>query len=200
MSNSERRLHARVLALAATALDFGLAAPETAELEGHLAGCPACARTAAGLRVDAAALRRPAELVPSYRVDAAVAAAIAGHPARRPAASRTLVLVAATALLLVALLGLAAVRRFPAPRPAANRRRPDALGTGGRRGAEPLGLTGAERRVVAVAGHHGQDVCRRGRRGIPGGPRRSTTVHAHDDLRAARDVPHQLVHGVRRSR
>ncbi len=112
MSNSERRLHARVLALAATALDFGLAAPETAELEGHLAGCPACARAAAGLRVDAAALRRPAELVPSYRVDAAVAAAIAGHPARRPAASRTLVLVAATALLLMALLGMAAVGAF----------------------------------------------------------------------------------------
>ncbi len=112
MSTPERRLHERVLALAATALDFGLAARETAELEGHLAACPACARTAAGLRFDAAALRRPAELVPSYRVDAAVAAAIAGHPARRQGASRTLVLVAATALLLVALLGMAAVGAF----------------------------------------------------------------------------------------
>ncbi len=40
------------------------------------------------------------------------AAAIAGQPARRPAASRTLVLVAATALLLVALLGLAAAGAF----------------------------------------------------------------------------------------
>ncbi len=112
MSATERRLHERVLALAAVALDFGLAPPEHALLADHLAGCPACARGVAGLRGDAAALRRPAELATSARLDAAVAAAIAGQPARRPAASRTLVLVAATALLLVALLGLAAAGAF----------------------------------------------------------------------------------------
>ena len=70
MTTMDRRLHERVLALAATALDFGLGAPERALLEDHLAGCPACARGAAALRGDAAALRRPAELPTSARLDA----------------------------------------------------------------------------------------------------------------------------------
>ncbi len=106
MTTLERR-HDTILALAATALDFGLSRAESAELGAHLADCPACARTAGALRADAAVLRHPAELRPGRRVDAAVAAAIAGRTTRA-APQRLLVLVAATALLLVALLGVAA--------------------------------------------------------------------------------------------
>ena len=58
--NTNRRLHDRALELAASALDFGLPPVELAELDGHLATCPACARTAASLLGDAALLRRPA--------------------------------------------------------------------------------------------------------------------------------------------
>jgi Tol biopolymer transport system component len=93
-------LHLRFRELAATALDFPLSAAEAAELEAHLATCPACARLAGSLRFDA-----------SYRLDSAIGAAIAGRPPR-PSPGRTLVLVAATALLLVALLGAAAVGAF----------------------------------------------------------------------------------------
>lgn len=111
MSTSERRLHDRILELAATGLDFRLAASEVSELDAHLARCPACARTAAALRADTTALRRPAALIPSRRVDAAVAAAIAGRDPRT-SPQRMFVLVAATALLLVALLGVAAAGAF----------------------------------------------------------------------------------------
>ncbi len=110
MSTTERRLHDRILELAAVALDFRLAPAEAADLEGHLAACPTCARTAAALRADTAALRHPASLLPSRRTDDAVAAAIAGRRVR--SGPRALVLVAATALLLVALLGAAAVGTF----------------------------------------------------------------------------------------
>ena len=103
--------HARFRELAATALDFSLSRTEAAELEAHLAGCPACARLAGSLRFDATVLRRPAELPTSYRLDTAIGAAIAGRPPR-PSPGRTLLLVAATALLLVALLGAAAVGAF----------------------------------------------------------------------------------------
>ncbi len=105
------RLHDRALELAARAIDFRLAAAEAAELDGHLAVCPACARTAAALAADVALLRRPATLLPSRRIDGAVAAAIAGRQ-RRASSSQMLVLFAATALLLAALLGIAAAGAF----------------------------------------------------------------------------------------
>ncbi len=103
--------HLRFRELAATALDFPLSPAEAAELEAHLATCPDCARLAGGLRFDAAALRRPVELATSYRLDSAVGAAIAGRPPR-PSPGRTLLLVAATALLLVGLLGAVAVGAY----------------------------------------------------------------------------------------
>jgi hypothetical protein len=106
MNARDRHLHSRALELAAMQLDFALTPAESAELGAHLAGCSSCARAAAGLRADAAVLRRPAELTTSYRLDAAIGAAIAGRPARR-SSGQYLVLVAAAALL-VALLGLAA--------------------------------------------------------------------------------------------
>jgi hypothetical protein len=109
--STTHRLHDRALELAATALDFALAPADAAELDSHLAGCPACARTAAALRGDLAFLRRPATLLPSRRVDDAVHAAIAGREPRT-SPQRLLVLVAATALLLVALLGVAAAGAF----------------------------------------------------------------------------------------
>lgn len=109
--NTTRRLHDRALELAAIALDFGLAAPEDAELAGHLATCSACARTATDLRGDAALLRHAPAPLPSRRVDDAVAAAIAGR-SPRTSPQRLLLLVAAAALLLVALLGVAAAGSF----------------------------------------------------------------------------------------
>ncbi len=105
--NTTRRLHDRALELAASALDFGLPSAELAELDRHLTICPACARTAAALLGDTALLRRPATPLPSRRVDDAVHAAIAGREPRT-SPQRLMVLVAATALLLVALLGVAA--------------------------------------------------------------------------------------------
>lgn len=100
--------HDHYLELAAAGLDFALTPAESLELDGHLAGCVPCARAVAGLRADAAALRRPAEVLPSRRTDAVVALAISGRPPRT-SLPRALVLVAATALMLVALLGAAAV-------------------------------------------------------------------------------------------
>jgi len=105
MSTTNRRLHARALELAARAVDFALGRAEAAELQSHLTTCPACARTAAALRTDAAALRLPTTVVPSRRVDDAVYAAIAGRQTHPP---RLMLLVAATVLLMVALLGVAA--------------------------------------------------------------------------------------------
>ena len=110
--NATRRLHDRALELAAAALDFGLPSAELAELDRHLATCPACARTAAAMLGDVALLRRPSTLLPSRRVDDAVHAAIAGRRDPRASSQRLLVLVAATALLLVALLGVAAAGAF----------------------------------------------------------------------------------------
>jgi len=106
MSTLDRSFHDRALELAASALDFGLSGSEAAEMEAHLAACPACARSSRGMRIDAMALRGPAGLLPSRRVDDAVYRAIAGRRAAAP--SRVLVLVVATALLLAALLGVAA--------------------------------------------------------------------------------------------
>jgi hypothetical protein len=105
MSTTNHRLHRRALELAAGAIDFSPGRTEATELQSHLAACAACARSAAALRTDAAALRLPAALVPSRRVDDAVYAAIAGRQAHPP---RLMLLVAATVLLMVALLGVAA--------------------------------------------------------------------------------------------
>jgi hypothetical protein len=103
-----RQVHERGLELAAMAVDFELTRAETAELEAHLAGCPSCTRRAAALRGDAVALGRPLVLLPSARVDAAIAAEIAG----RRAGPQRLVLVAAAAMLALALLGAAAVGAY----------------------------------------------------------------------------------------
>jgi hypothetical protein len=99
--------HDRPLELAALALDYDLTAAETRELSAHVASCPACARRVAAMRADARLLGRPLVLLPSARVDAAVAAAIAGR--RRQTPPQRLVLLAAAALLLLAMLGAIAV-------------------------------------------------------------------------------------------
>ncbi len=83
MTLAQRSIHERTLVLAASAIDGQLSPAETAELEGHLAGCPACARSGVCLRSrrgsPCPAARSPAE--PPRRP---------GHPrghrpARRPA-------------------------------------------------------------------------------------------------------------------
>src|SRR6185503_19603613 len=72
-----RHTHERALELSATAVDFELSPAEAVELEALLAGCPKCAQRAVAMRADALALGRPLALVPSTRVDAAIAAEIA---------------------------------------------------------------------------------------------------------------------------
>ena len=101
----DRQRHDRTLELAAAGIDFDLTKAEVAELEAHLAGCPACARRTAALGADARILSRPITVPALARADAAVYAAIA----RRPVRQQRLLLLAAAALLLVALLGTAAV-------------------------------------------------------------------------------------------
>ncbi len=105
---SARAIHERGLELAAGGLDFELTRAESAELATHLAGCPVCAPRAAGMRADALALRRPLGVRPSARVDAAIAAEIAGRRVR----PGRLVLVAVAALLALALLGAAAIGSY----------------------------------------------------------------------------------------
>jgi hypothetical protein len=100
--------HERGLRLAASAVDYELTRAESAELDALLAACPTCARRAAAIRSDALALGRPLPLLPSPRVDAAVHAEIA----RRSARPDRIVLVAAAALLLLTLLGVAAVGSY----------------------------------------------------------------------------------------
>lgn len=92
--------HTTFLELAAMAIDFGLAPAERSDLEVHLAACPTCARSAAAIRGDAAALGHlPSVVLPDRRGAEILAAAM--HPAaiRHPL---RLVLVAA----LLALLAL----------------------------------------------------------------------------------------------
>ena len=108
-SLAERPLHDRSLSLAAGAIDGALTMAETAELETHLVTCPACRRRAAAMRNDAAVLAAPLNLLPSRRVDDAVHAAIS-RPARR--FQRDVLLAAAAVLLIVALLGVAAVGAY----------------------------------------------------------------------------------------
>jgi hypothetical protein len=108
MTLADRSLHDRTLELAASAIDGFLTASEAAELESHLAGCAACARTAAAMRTDAFALAQPLDLLPSRRVDDAVAAAIARHGGR----SQRYVLLAVAALTILAILGAIAVGAY----------------------------------------------------------------------------------------
>ena len=105
----ERPLHDRSLTLAAGAIDGALTPAETAELETHLTTCPACRRRADAMRSDVASLAAPLNVLPSRRVDDAVLAAI-NRPAGR--LQRDVLLAAAALLLLVALLGVAAVGAF----------------------------------------------------------------------------------------
>jgi len=57
--------HARAQDLAAAAIDFDLAVDERAELDGHLAACPACRAYAGGLERDARMLaERPRAAAP----------------------------------------------------------------------------------------------------------------------------------------
>ena len=107
-SLAEHRHHDRSLWLAASVIDGALTTEETAELETHLATCPACARRAAALRSDAAALAVPLNVLPSRHVDDAVYAAIS-RPARR---FPRYVLAAAALLLIIAMLGVAAVGAY----------------------------------------------------------------------------------------
>jgi hypothetical protein len=103
MSRRDRHEHDRALRLAAYAIDCGLDAGQSSELDAHLVTCRACAGSAAAMRADAVTLRERTRPLPSRRVDDAVFAAIAG----RRSSSRSIVLLAAAALLLVALLGIA---------------------------------------------------------------------------------------------
>ena len=104
----DRRLHQRSIELAATAVDFDLTTAEATELEAHLAACPTCARRAVTVRADASTLGRQLTLLPSARVDVAVYAEIA----RREARPQRLLLLAAAVLLVIALLGSAAVGAY----------------------------------------------------------------------------------------
>ncbi len=108
MTLADRRIHDRTLELAASAIDGPLTASQAAELETHLAGCPACARTAAAMRTDAFDLAQPLDLMPSRRVDQAVAATISRQSGR----SQRYVLLAAAVLALVAILGASAVGSY----------------------------------------------------------------------------------------
>ena len=110
MTLAQRSIHDRTVELAARAVDGQLSPAETTELEGHLAGCPACARTASAFGADAAALALPLDLLPSQRADQVIRAAIArpgSRPGDRP--GRSLLLVAAAALIVLGLLGALAV-------------------------------------------------------------------------------------------
>jgi hypothetical protein len=100
--------HDRSLELAALALDFGLSAAESSELEAHLAACPSCARRVTALRADARSMSRPLTLLPSARVDEAVYRAIA----HRHSGLQRVWLLAAAALLLLAMLGAVAVGAY----------------------------------------------------------------------------------------
>ncbi len=108
MTLTDRPVHDRILELAASTIDGPLTASDAAELEAHLAGCPACARFAAAMQTDAFVLAQPLDLLPSSRVDGAVAAAIARTGAR----PQRHLLLAAAALVLLAILGVVAVGSY----------------------------------------------------------------------------------------
>ena len=92
--------HDAFLASAAAAIDFEPASSERDRLDAHLAACPTCAGTAAGIRRDAEALRHlPPVTLAERRGSEILGAALHPAPARHPL---RLVLVAA----LLALLAL----------------------------------------------------------------------------------------------
>ena len=113
MTLSQRSVHDRALERAARAIDGPLSPAEAADLEGHIASCLACARRASAFRADAAALSLPLDLEPGHRVDQTIRAAImrpdtglGGRP------GRSLLLVVAAALIVVALVSAMAVGGF----------------------------------------------------------------------------------------
>lgn len=97
--------HARAERLTAAAIDFGLSPAEHAEVNDHLATCPACRNMAVGYQTDASGLRGIAHAEPPARVRTALLRAAARPPVRTIEPWKLLV---AAALLLTALLGAAA--------------------------------------------------------------------------------------------
>ena len=99
--------HDTFLELAAIAIDFPLASAERGRLEQHLAGCPACGRTAHALRGDAMALSNlPPVTLPERRGAEILAAALHPHAVRNPV--RLLVVAALLGLLLLGSLAAGA--------------------------------------------------------------------------------------------
>ncbi len=99
--------HDTYLQLAATAVDYPLAASERTRLEAHLAACPACARRAHAFRGDALALGHlPRVTLPERRGSEILAAALHPGVVRHPV--RLLVLAALLGLLLVGSLAVGA--------------------------------------------------------------------------------------------
>ncbi len=99
--------HDTYLQLAATAIDYPLAASERTRLEAHLAGCAACARRAHAFRGDALALGHlPRVTLPERRGSEILAAALHPQATRHPL--RLLVLAALLGLLLVGSLAVGA--------------------------------------------------------------------------------------------
>ena len=93
--------HDTFLELAAGTIDYQLSPAERRRLDAHLAACPACAGSAAGLRADALALAHLPEVTLSERRGVAILGA-AMHPA---AVRNPIQLVLVAALLAVLALG-----------------------------------------------------------------------------------------------
>ena len=100
--------HRRTLILAAGAIDFSLTSREQAELDEHLATCPACRRDSSHLHAQAIGLRDRPRAVPSVALRQLVEDEWRRESApRRAASARDLVLVAAAVI--IAIVGLAIV-------------------------------------------------------------------------------------------
>jgi hypothetical protein len=121
--------HERARALAAERIDQPIDASEDAWLEGHLAGCPACASIAAAFAAQRAELRSLRRRPPTPPRDlwARTAAAIEREaatrsaprsPARRRAHPSPIPLGAISGLLVIAVVVGASLLSRPAPRPA----------------------------------------------------------------------------------
>jgi hypothetical protein len=95
--------HRRSLVLAATALDWPLAAAERAALEEHLASCGSCSRTARALGHDAARI----QMLPQHDAPARVRSIVLDAAADRPRVTHhsPWLLLAAAMLLVGALIG-----------------------------------------------------------------------------------------------
>jgi hypothetical protein len=107
--------HTTFLELAAAGIDFRLTSAEQASLDGHLAGCPACRTSVAGLHADAAAIAGLPEARLDPRRAAAVLDAALHGPVRSPVPVLRLALVAALLGALVvgaALVGAELLRRM----------------------------------------------------------------------------------------